>query len=79
MNRIKNKPIDEKLRMVGNILVVSGYFIVLNYSVIIGCLIRILATFLMMPYIIKNKIWDFAIVMAFFSVIDIHAIVGAIW
>ena len=75
---IKNKSYDEVLRAIGNVFLIAGYFTVLNYSVVLGCSLRILATALIMPYIIKYKLWDFAIVMTFFTVIDIHAMIGEI-
>ena len=76
LDRVKMdyKTTDEYLKIVGNILLVTGYFVTLNFNIVLGCSMRIIATLLIMPYIFKNKIWDFAIVMGIFTSIDIHAI-----
>ena len=74
MDWIKDKTYDEVLRFFGNICIVAGYFLVVNNQLVLGCSIRILGTFLILPYIHKNKLWDFAVVMGIFTSIDIHAI-----
>lgn len=59
------------LRYIGSIIVLVGYFVLLNVDVLWGVSLRIIANFLSLPWAIKNKVWDFVTLLVFFLVIEI--------
>jgi hypothetical protein len=59
------------LRYMGSIVLVFGYFILLNVDVFWGVCLRIIANCLSFPWALKNKVWDFVALLVFFLVIEI--------
>lgn len=59
------------LRYLGSILVLIGYYFLLNVDILTGVSLRIIANFLSLPWAIKNKVWDFVTLLVFFLVIEI--------
>ena len=66
---VKNRLI--LLRYLGSILVLIGYFFLLNVDILTGVSLRIIANCLSLPWAIKYKIWDFVILLVFFLVLEI--------
>lgn len=60
------------LRYIGSVLVIIGYYVLLNVNVLWGIVIRMIANIISLPWAIKHKIWDFTILLSFFLVIEIH-------
>ena len=59
------------LRYLGSILVLIGYYFLLNVDILTGVSLRIIANCLSLPWAIKYKIWDFVILLVFFLVLEI--------
>lgn len=59
------------LRYIGSILVLVGYFFLLNVDILTGVSLRIIANCLSLPWAIKYKVWDFVILLVFFLVLEI--------
>lgn len=68
MNSVK---ILEQIRIVGNIVAVSGYFVMLHINPIIGVVVKVIGLGCVIPFCIKLKMWDVVAVMSFFMAIDI--------
>ena len=66
---VKNRLI--LLRYLGSILVLIGYYFLLNVDILTGVSLRIIANCLSLPWAVKNKIWDFVILLVFFLVLEI--------
>lgn len=66
---VKNRLI--LLRYLGSILVLIGYYFLLNVDILTGVSLRIIANCLSLPWAIKYKIWDFVILLVFFLVLEI--------
>ena len=64
-----------RMRVMGSICLIVGYFLVLYVSVDWGCWIRLIGNLAMMPFAIKIKTWDIVGLEAFFSTIDISKII----
>ena len=64
-----------RMRIMGSICLIVGYFLVLYVSVYWGCWIRLIGNLAMMPFAIKIKTWDIVGLEAFFSTIDISKII----
>ena len=60
------------LRYSSNILVIVGYFFLMNVDVTLGLTIKLLSASLVLPWLIDNKIWDGVTVMSIMTVIDLH-------
>ena len=63
------------LRYIGHILIVLGYFIVLNVSVFFGVLVGMSGHSLVLPWAIQNKMWDLIILLAFFVTIQLAKLI----
>jgi len=63
------------LRIIGSILLVSGYFVLLYVDIKTGCWFRLIGDLAMMPFAIKIKTWDIVVLQAFFAVIDASKII----
>jgi hypothetical protein len=63
------------LRYFGSILAIAGYFIILNVDMYWGIWIRIIADLLVIPWAVKNKLWDVTILLSFFVAIEIHKLI----
>jgi len=64
-----------RMRVMGSLCLIVGYFLVLYVSVYWGCWIRLIGNLAMMPFAIKIKTWDIVGLEAFFSTIDISKII----
>lgn len=60
------------LRYSSNILVIVGYFFLMNVDARIGLTIKLLSASLVLPWLIDNKIWDGVTVMSIMTGIDLH-------
>ena len=58
------------LRYYGNAQVLVGHFVLLNVSMFWGLSLCFTANALLMPWAIKCKLWDVAVILAFFAVIE---------
>ena len=45
-------------RKVANLLVLIGYYVLLNVDLTSGIIIRIVSALLVLPWMIQNKVWD---------------------
>ena len=63
------------MRYSSNALVIFGYFVLMNVDLTTGILIRLLSASLVLPWMIRNKIWDGVTVISLMSSIDIHKLV----
>ena len=59
-------------RKVANLLVLIGYYVLLNVDITTGIVIRIVSALLVLPWMIQNKVWDGAFVMSIMTSIDVH-------
>jgi hypothetical protein len=64
-----------RLRVLGSICLIIGYFFILYISVYWGCWIRLIGNIAMLPFAIKIKTWDIVGLETFFSVIDASKII----
>lgn len=60
------------MRKAANLLVLVGYFVLLNVDLTTGIIIRICSAVLVLPWMIDNKVFDGAFVMGIMMSIDIH-------
>lgn len=63
------------MRKVANLLVLVGYFVLLNVDITTGVIIRIISALLVLPWMVENKVWDGAFVMGIMMSIDLHKLV----
>jgi hypothetical protein len=63
------------LRYIGSITVIIGYFILLNYDVLTGVSLRLIANSITLPWAIKYRVWDLIVILVFFSAIDLHQLI----
>ena len=59
-------------RIIGSAFLIIGYFMMLNVNVLWGVSIRLVANGICLPWALKNKLWDFAILLGFFMTIEFH-------
>ena len=62
-------------RKVANLLVLIGYYVLLNVDITTGIIIRIVSAILILPWMIQNKVWDGAVVMSIMTSIDLHKLI----
>jgi hypothetical protein len=62
-------------RYLGNILLVTGYFILLYFDMRFGLILKTIGGALCIPFAIKNKLWDVVFICSFFGVIEIAKII----
>ena len=60
------------MRFGANVLVLSGYFLLLNVDVLTGVTVRLLSAALVIPWMIHNKLWDSCTVMGVMGGMDLH-------
>ena len=60
------------MRKAANLLVLVGYFILLNVDLTTGIIIRICSAVLVLPWMIDNKVFDGAFVISIMMSIDLH-------
>jgi len=54
---------------------VTGYFVLLNVNIPAGVILRLTANCLILPWVIKMKVWDFVGLLAFLMSIEIHKLI----
>ena len=67
-----NEKLFVTLRYVGNVLLIVGYFTILNIDVFWGVCIDLFANAITMPWPIKHKIWDVVMLISFFIIVELH-------
>jgi hypothetical protein len=60
------------LRYTGSIIVIVGYFVLLNVNVFWGVVLRLIGNSICLPWAIKNKVWDFVGLLSFFLALELH-------
>ena len=63
------------IRILGSVLLIIGYFLLLYIDVTLGCILRLLGNFLMIPFSVKIKTWDVLVIQGFFSFMDLSKII----
>ena len=64
------------LRRVANLLVLVGYYILLNVDMTTGIVIRVCSALLVIPWMVRNKVWDGVFVMTIMTSIDVHKLLA---
>ena len=73
--RKNNTRLFNNLRRLANLLVLVGYYVLLNVSMTTGITIRIFSAILVIPWMISNKVWDGVFVMSIMNSIDVHKLI----
>ncbi len=63
------------MRKFANLLVLIGYYVLLNVDITTGVSIRVASALLVLPWMVDNKVWDGAFVMSIMLAIDIHKLI----
>ena len=63
---------DVVLRIAGSVLVVLGWFVVLNMSATIGGAMSALGDCLAIPFFIRTKAWDVVIMICVLHIVTVH-------
>ena len=58
------------LRFIGNLCLILGYCLILYVNFKIGLSIKFLGGFLIIPSLIKIKMWDGVLISSFFTIIE---------
>ena len=70
---------DESLRILGSLLIVVGWFVVLNTSVTIGSLISLTGDCLAIPYFVRTKAWDVVAMIGLLHSVTVHKVAQALF
>ena len=62
-------------RRVGNVMIPLGYIVLLNFDLLTGIIIRLIANVIVMPWAIRSRMWDFVALVSFLMSIEIHKLV----
>jgi len=60
----------DTLRWVGNISLVIGHFVLLYVSLPIGLGVCFISNGMIMPWAVRDRLWDIVIILCFFGVIE---------
>ena len=63
------------LRRSGNVILIIGYLVLVHVDVSVGASMKIIGAFLIVPFCVHHKYWDFLFTLGFFSAIDLSAII----
>ena len=63
--------VDVLARVIGSVLVVAGYFVVLNVNVTAGVVTNLTADVLSLPFFIRTKAWDVVVMISFLAFVSI--------
>jgi hypothetical protein len=63
------------MRRFGNLMIPTGYIILLNVDLLTGILIRLTANLLVMPWGVRAKMWDFVGLVSFLMCIELHKLI----
>lgn len=74
-SRINKDRLFTRMRQGANILVLVGYFTLLNVDVTTGIIIRIVSAIMVVPWMAQVKAWDGLTVMGIMGAIDIHKLI----
>ena len=58
------------LRYFGNIQILVGHFVLLYISMFWGLILCFTGNVLLMPWAVKEKFWDVAVILSFFGVLE---------
>ena len=58
------------LRVFANAQLVAGHFVLLYVSLFWGLVLCFSSNLLLMPWAVKDKLWDVVAILSFFSVIE---------
>ena len=62
-------------RRLGNLTIVTGYIVLLNFDVLTGVILRLVANSLVLPWAIRSKMWDFLGLVSFLMTIELHKLI----
>ena len=62
--------VDVPMRITGSILVITAYFVVLHINITLGVMLHFVADMISVPYFIRTKSWDVAIMLMFLLAIS---------
>ena len=60
------------MRISANVCVLGGYFLLLNVDLFTGISIRLLSAALVLPWMVRHKLWDSCAVVGLMGGIDLH-------
>jgi hypothetical protein len=67
------------IRYTGSIILIIGYFVLLNVDVLTGVVLRLIGNSMCLPWAIKNKVWDFVGLLSFFLALELHKFLGMVF
>jgi hypothetical protein len=67
------------IRYTGSIILIIGYFVLLNVNVFWGVVLRLIGNSICLPWAIKNKVWDFVGLLSFFLALELHKFLGMVF
>ena len=56
-------------------MIPAGYFVLLNVDLLTGIIVRLVANLLILPWGVREKMWDFVGLVSFLMAIEIHKLV----
>ena len=56
-------------------MIPAGYFVLLNVDLLTGIIVRLIANLLILPWGVREKMWDFVGLVSFLMAIEIHKLV----
>ena len=62
-------------RRIGNLAIVTGYIVLLNFDVMTGVIIRLMANALVLPWAVRSRMWDFLGLVGFLMSIELHKLI----
>ena len=62
-------------RRLGNLSILVGYIVLLNFDVLTGVAIRLTANALVLPWAIRSKMWDFLALVSFLMSVELHKLI----
>ena len=63
--------LDVTGRIVGSVLVIIGYFIVLNINVTAGVITNLIGDSISLPFFIRTKAWDVVVMISFLAIVSL--------
>jgi len=63
---------DEAIRVLGSLLVIVGWFVVMNVSVSIGGLLSLIGDCLAIPFFARTRAWDVVIMIVILHTVTIQ-------
>lgn len=75
LHRRRREATFTNMRKVANLLVLIGYYVLLNVDITTGVSIRVVSALMVLPWMVDKKVWDGAFVMSIMLSIDIHKLI----